>query len=427
MLAAVLAAAMVVLAVPVAGDRFPVAQLIAFRAVIAAGSLTGAVVLLAVPWTRHRLRPVVAVLLVAGLAQVAVLGVRSVPTSDAAPATRSDGGGRAGAAAGSTTHAVGDATAGTEGVTRDDDAIGDGGDAIGDNDNDSGSGSETDHSGSETDAATGRDLVVLSFNTADAVPATRLARLVLDERADVVALPETSAATADEVARLLADAGRPVDVFADPSSVTWAAGTALLVSDALGPFHRVDAAPDLLLGAVAVAPGTDVRPEPGHDGRPEPGADTDPGPGTGLGADPGTSAGRDPDGPPPTDEPVGVGPTIVAVHPRAPTDPDAMVGWRTEGETVAAMCSAIPGAIVAGDLNATADHPALRATTCADAARAVGAAALGTWPARVPSLFAAPIDHVLVDAMSWRVVSFEVLPAVMGSDHRPIRAVLARR
>jgi endonuclease/exonuclease/phosphatase (EEP) superfamily protein YafD len=62
-----------------------------------------------------------------------------------------------------------------------------------------------------------------------------------------------------------------------------------------------------------------------------------------------------------------------------------------------------------------------------DAARAAGVAASGTWPANVPTAFAAPIDHVLVDGRTWRVTGFEVLPATGNSDHRPIVATLVRR
>ena len=65
------------------------------------------------------------------------------------------------------------------------------------------------------------------------------------------------------------------------------------------------------------------------------------------------------------------------------------------------------------------------------AARAVvwafAAAALGTWPASVPALLAAPIDHVLVDGRAWRVVGFDVLQRTGGSDHRPVLATLEPR
>ena len=56
-----------------------------------------------------------------------------------------------------------------------------------------------------------------------------------------------------------------------------------------------------------------------------------------------------------------------------------------------------------------------------------GAAALGTWPAAMPSWLSTPIDHVLVDPEVWDVVGFDVLPAVGGSDHRPVVAHLRPR
>jgi endonuclease/exonuclease/phosphatase (EEP) superfamily protein YafD len=62
---------------------------------------------------------------------------------------------------------------------------------------------------------------------------------------------------------------------------------------------------------------------------------------------------------------------------------------------------------------------------CVDAAEAVGAAGLGTWPSRAPELLSAPIDHVLVDARVWRVVSVRVV-RVGGSDHRGLVVGLDR-
>ncbi|WP_309134642.1 endonuclease/exonuclease/phosphatase family protein, partial [Cellulomonas sp.] len=126
--------------------------------------------------------------------------------------------------------------------------------------------------------------------------------------------------------------------------------------------------------------------------------------------------------------PDGDGPVLVAAHPLAPTVRGAMPAWRAEGRVVADACRSTPDVVVAGDLNATLDHPALRDTApCVDAARAAGEAAQGTWPAAAPTLLSAPIDHVLVDGRAWRVVDAEVLPAVGASDHRPLVAVLARR
>ncbi|GEK19647.1 endonuclease/exonuclease/phosphatase family protein [Cellulomonas xylanilytica] len=234
----------------------------------------------------------------------------------------------------------------------------------------------------EPAAATGAgdDVVVLSFNTLDTVGAEVLADLVLAHRADVVVLPETSATVARSTAERLGAAGRPMQVLTADGNTSFIAGTALLVS------------PDV--GTYAVA-----EPLPTRLGS--------------LRAEPTEGAGS---------------PVLVAAHPMAPISRASMPAWRTETRLVAAECVTTPGAIVAGDLNATLDHPGLRELgPCVDAARAAGVASSGTWPATVPTLVAAPIDHVLVDGRVWRVTGFEVLPPTGASDHRPIVATLTRR
>jgi endonuclease/exonuclease/phosphatase (EEP) superfamily protein YafD len=228
-------------------------------------------------------------------------------------------------------------------------------------------------------SGSGRDVVVLSFNTFDAVPAATLAALAEDARADVVVLPETSPATALATASLLDAAGRPMQVHTAAGHVPWIAGTALLVSPALGAYPSSSDLPTRLGGVRAV-----------------------------------------PDDP--------SDPTLVAAHPLAPGGRSAMPAWRSETASVAAQCASTPGAIVAGDLNATLDHPGLRDLgPCVDAARAAGEAWRGTWPSSAPSGLAAPIDHVLVDGRAWRVTGFEVLGRTGGSDHRPVVAHLTRR
>ncbi|KTR93270.1 hypothetical protein NS220_13200, partial [Microbacterium testaceum] len=90
--------------------------------------------------------------------------------------------------------------------------------------------------------------------------------------------------------------------------------------------------------------------------------------------------------------------------------------------------------ILAGDLNSTLDHLAGLGRDggtvgeCRDAAAEAGAAAVGTWPVRLPTGLAAPIDHVLVGS-AWEVRGFEVRTDFddAGSDHRPIVATLSRR
>ncbi|QHT56041.1 endonuclease/exonuclease/phosphatase family protein [Cellulomonas sp. H30R-01] len=235
--------------------------------------------------------------------------------------------------------------------------------------------------GTTAAAATGPvrgELVVLTFNTLDVVRAPVLADLVDAHDADVVVLPETSASTARDVAARLADRGRPMQVLTAPGDVRTIAGTALLVSPGVGRYTEADALPTRL-GSLRA-------------------------------------------------DPVGDGPVLVAAHPMAPIQRSAMPTWRAETTLVARTCAQTPGAIVAGDLNATLDHPGLRSLgPCVDAARAAGAGAQGTWPASAPTLLAAPIDHVLVDGRRWRVTSVDVLPATGGSDHRPVVARLVAR
>lgn len=318
-LAGVTAVVLVVLTVPVGGGLYGVAQLVSFRAVLAVAAGAAAVLLLALPWTRRRLLPVALVLALGAVAQVAVLGWRSVPASGA----------------------------GTSVVAA-------------------------------AQGAADAEVVVLSFNTLDVVPAATLAALVDDHDADVVVLPETSPATAHDVADLLAARGRPLQVHTADGHVPWIAGTALLVSPAVGRYPGAEELPTRL-GSLRA-------------------------------------------------EPAGDGPVLVAAHPLAPSRRSAMPAWRDETALVARSCADTPGAVVAGDLNATLDHPALRDLgPCVDAARAAGAGARGTWPAGAPALLAAPIDHVLVDGRAWRVTRFEVLDATGGSDHRPVVAHLVRR
>jgi endonuclease/exonuclease/phosphatase (EEP) superfamily protein YafD len=116
---------------------------------------------------------------------------------------------------------------------------------------------------------------------------------------------------------------------------------------------------------------------------------------------------------------------IKAVHPAPPVNPTAAPLWR-------GALAALPGSdsrgdvqILAGDFNATLDHPELRDLLdrgYTDAADAVGKGLVWTWPVR--GLRAPPltIDHVLVD----RRVQVERVTVVEipGSDHRAVIAEL---
>ncbi|KQR16431.1 endonuclease/exonuclease/phosphatase family protein [Cellulomonas sp. Leaf334] len=312
-LAAVVGAALLALAVPVASGVFPVAQVVSFRAVLGVGAAAAVTVLVAIPWSRRRLLPVALAFALGAAAQAAVLVARSYPQETATTGSRDE-------------------------------------------------------------------VVVLSFNTLDTVGAEVVADLVLAQRADVVALPETSGTVARSTAERLAAAGRPMQVLTTDGHSSFIAGTALLVSLDVGTYPVAEPLPTRL---------GSLRAEP--------------------------------------EEPTG-SPVLVAAHPMAPISRGVMSSWRSETGLIADACASTPGAIVAGDLNATLDHPGLRDLgPCVDAARAAGTASSGTWPATVPTLFAAPIDHVLVDARVWQVTGFQVLPPTGSSDHRPIVATLVRR
>lgn len=258
------------------------------------------------------------------------------------------------------------------------------------------------------------ELVVLSFNTFGTVTADELAALVQEQDADVAVLAETSGRTAREAARLLTDAGRPTTALAEDAVGRRADGVAVLLRDALGGYRSTTQglpATDLgTFAAVATGAGSGT------------GSGTGAGSGTGSGADAGTGTGTEARRVPPAP---GV---VVAVHTRAPSARGSMPQWVAHVQGVADVCRSTPGAVVAGDLNATLDHPGLADLgPCVDAAAATGAAGLGTWPADVPRVLGAPIDHVLVDARVWRVTGFGVLPRTGTSDHRPVVAHLARR
>jgi hypothetical protein len=117
---------------------------------------------------------------------------------------------------------------------------------------------------------------------------------------------------------------------------------------------------------------------------------------------------------------------IKAVHPAPPVNPTAAPLWR--GALAALPSSDGRGdvQILAGDFNATLDHPELRDLLdrgYTDAADAAGDGLTWTWPARRRRrALPLTIDHVLVDK---RVKVEEVtVVRVPGSDHRAVIAVL---
>lgn len=231
------------------------------------------------------------------------------------------------------------------------------------------------------------DVTVLAWNTLGDLPgADTIARLAVDAGAEVVVLPETSRAAGEAVAALMADAGLPMVAFtASYDEVSKARSTTLLISTSLGEYTV-----DLTARTTTVLPSLVATP---------------------------------------TD---GAGPTIVAVHTVAPI-PGEMQRWRTDLAWVQGACSG-GNVIMAGDFNATLDHFAGLGTApravvgeCLDAAATTDNAAVGTWPAAIPALLGAPIDHVMSTA-DWRATGMRVIETQddSGSDHRPIVAQLSR-
>lgn len=228
------------------------------------------------------------------------------------------------------------------------------------------------------------DVTVLAWNTEGSRPGSaRIAALAESTGADVIALPETSRATADLVAAALAKVKKPMQVFAlaydqtDPSH-----STALLISTALGKYTMSsDTTTTAVLPTVIAAPASDTEP------------------------------------------------IIVAVHPAAPV-PTLFPEWQSGLKYLEKLCGGT-NMIMAGDFNSTLDHQAglgtLSATvgSCRDAAAATDNAGLGTWPTKLPALLGTPIDHVMATS-DWRATGMRVITTEdkAGSDHRPIVAQL---
>lgn len=117
--------------------------------------------------------------------------------------------------------------------------------------------------------------------------------------------------------------------------------------------------------------------------------------------------------------------TLHATHTTSPTTVSRATDWRADLEVIGRWCRGPVAPIVAGDLNATFDHAAMRAAAgqCRSAAAAVGAGLVGTFPAQLPRWAGIQIDHVLVppDAQVSRCVVLDV----PGSDHRAVLATFS--
>ncbi len=236
------------------------------------------------------------------------------------------------------------------------------------------------------ETATDSTVTVLAWNTlGDAPGSAVIAELAIANDADVVALPETTRATGDEIAALMAAAGHPMQVLTVAyDEISKARSTTLLISNDLGDYDADESAV-----TTSVLPSVVATPADGS------------------------------------------GPTIVAVHVLAPLPP-MLVDWQADLAWAALACSG-DNVILAGDFNATLDHLGGLATTpgaalgnCVDAALASDNAAVGTWPTALPTLLGAPIDHVLA-TQNWRVSGMRVVASHdgYGSDHRPILVQLS--
>jgi endonuclease/exonuclease/phosphatase (EEP) superfamily protein YafD len=210
---------------------------------------------------------------------------------------------------------------------------------------------------------------VLTLNTLGLAGGAEPVVALIDEvEPDVVALQETPAADAGRVVQLLQGSYQLFTATTGPRPVQ---ATALLVAESMGRYEQ------------ATAPGTTFG---------------------GVWAQPAR----------------GEGPQLFSVH-VVPPVPGDVETWRQELGVLTALCERIPGVVIAGDLNATVDHAAVRDSECVDGASDTGG--VGTWPADRPAMLGTPIDHVLADAGRWRPTASQVLDAPGGGDHR---AVLVR-
>lgn len=221
-----------------------------------------------------------------------------------------------------------------------------------------------------------------------------LVELVRRTQADVVALPETNADRAQELARALS-VGRGERWLAETDSAArspddgTARPTAIVVREALGPRR---------LPEPVNAPGAHgqvrVRLTTVRNGR-------------------GQVAARP-------------GPTVVALHPLPPAPQGSQLGWRRDLLRLRHLCRA--GWVLAGDFNATVDHSPVRAllhSGCRDAAAVTGQGLKPTWSGGPMKLVRPAIDHVLTSGR-WRTAAAGVL-RIDGSDHRAVWARVFRQ
>jgi endonuclease/exonuclease/phosphatase (EEP) superfamily protein YafD len=226
---------------------------------------------------------------------------------------------------------------------------------------------------------------VMTWNTAgEATTADTVAKIAVAMDADIVALPETTIATGEQVAIAMRELGHPMWAHhVDNPSTQWDAGsTTLLITPDLGDYAVIEASQDGTSNTSTV-PSAVAMPTSGD------------------------------------------GPIVVAAHAVAPRQA-YMSYWRSDLQWLADQC-ADANVILAGDFNATLDHMAGLGVDggtlgrCHDIAAETGNGAVGTWTTAIPALLGAPIDHVMATT-HWKPTGSIVLRSLdgSGSDHRPL-------
>jgi endonuclease/exonuclease/phosphatase (EEP) superfamily protein YafD len=228
-------------------------------------------------------------------------------------------------------------------------------------------------------------LVVMGWNTlGDSVPVDYLRDAILNQRPDVVSLPETTREHTQALVAALETAGYPMRGYTvGPQDGHLPNETSLLINATHGE-HHIERVNVLGASTLEAVPLDTTRP------------------------------------------------MIVAVHTVAPTL-DWHGPWIENLQQLAKRYRGAHNTILVGDFNATTLHMAdldNRPGTLAglqDAATNMRAAAIGTWPVKERSALGTQIDHVMHTG-DFRTTGFRVLSAYdgSGSDHRAIIAELSR-
>jgi len=114
---------------------------------------------------------------------------------------------------------------------------------------------------------------------------------------------------------------------------------------------------------------------------------------------------------------------VVSAHPTPPVRPTSQRHWRDWLAALPGPAGVLTDGIIAGDFNATLDHPQLRrllADGWRDAARERGAALTPTWHGLPFTRLT--IDHVLVPPGA--AIEQYVVEPLSGSDHRAVTVTL---